>query len=39
MHFSCCVDPVHQHHTMEIKFHFLTLALDGKSSTTDVCVL
>ena len=40
MHFSCCVDPVHKHHTMEIKFHiFLTLALDGKSSTTDACVL
>jgi hypothetical protein len=34
MQFSCCVYPVHKHHTMEIKFHiFLTLALDGKSSS------
>jgi hypothetical protein len=40
MQFSCCVDPVHKHHTMKIKFlTFLTLALNRKSSSTDACVL
>jgi len=39
MQFSCYVDPVHKHHAMEIKFHILTLVLNGKSSSTDACVL